>query len=142
MSEVAREPEAPRRDGDVAAEAEVPAEADGPPEKEGLFARYRRLVLEYGVWATVINLTIFGVAILCFHTAIRFGFEVEGAETSAGTWVAAYAAAQVIKPFRLMLVVFLTPLVARWWRRRGDEPESAAPAGEDAADVAAERPPE
>ncbi|MCP3136534.1 hypothetical protein [Pyxidicoccus xibeiensis] len=90
-----------------------PAEAGAKPEKPTLAARIKNLMLEYGPLAAVMNLAIFGLVLVGFYAAIQFGFQPESAGAQAGSWAAAYAASQVVKPVRWAAVFVLTPLVAR-----------------------------
>nr|WP_217917537.1 hypothetical protein [Myxococcus sp. AM010] len=90
-----------------------PAEAASKPAKPSLMARFKNLMLEYGPLALVVNYAIFGLVIVGFYAAIEFGFEPSSTGEKAGSWAAAYAASQVVKPLRLAAVFVLTPLIAR-----------------------------
>nr|WP_194869093.1 hypothetical protein [Myxococcus fulvus] len=99
-----------------------PSVSDTPPPtatpeakagKPSLMARFKTLMLEYGPLALVMNYVIFGLVLVGFYAAIRLGFQPSGAGEQAGTWAAAYAASQVVKPLRLAAVFVLTPLIAR-----------------------------
>lgn len=90
-----------------------PAEATAKPAKPSLMARFKTLLLEYGPLALVMNYVIFGLVIVGFYAAIQLGFQAETTGAKAGSWAAAYAASQVVKPLRLAAVFVLTPLVAR-----------------------------
>ncbi|MCE9668882.1 FAM210 family protein [Myxococcus stipitatus] len=85
------------------------AKAGKPP----LMARFKALLLEYGPLAFVVHYVIFGLVLGGFYVAIKLGFRPESAGEQAGTWAAAYALSQVVKPLRLAGVFVLTPLVAR-----------------------------
>jgi hypothetical protein len=87
--------------------------AQPPVAKPSLMARFKNLLLEYGPLALLMNYVIFGLVIVGFYAAIQLGFQVESTGAKAGSWAAAYAASQVVKPLRLAAVFMLTPLVAR-----------------------------
>ncbi|WP_223744414.1 hypothetical protein [Corallococcus sp. AS-1-12] len=92
----------------------APPETTTPPAaKPPLMARFKALLLEYGPVAFALYWLSFGLSMVGFWTAIRAGFQPEGAGAQAGAWGAAYVATQVIKPLRLGAVFVLTPLVAR-----------------------------
>ncbi|WP_240359232.1 hypothetical protein [Pyxidicoccus trucidator] len=90
-----------------------PAEAAAKPAKPSLMARFKNLMLEYGPLAIAVNYAIFGLVIVGFYAAIQLGFQAESTGEKAGSWAAAYAASQVVKPLRLAAVFVLTPLIAR-----------------------------
>ncbi|MCP3099030.1 FAM210 family protein [Myxococcus sp. K15C18031901] len=99
-----------------------PSVSDTPPpaptstakaEKPSLMARFKNLLLEYGPLAFVVHYAIFGLVLGGFYVAIKLGFRPESTGAQAGTWAAAYALTQVVKPLRLAAVFLLTPLVAR-----------------------------
>ncbi|WP_164001098.1 hypothetical protein [Pyxidicoccus caerfyrddinensis] len=90
-----------------------PTEAAAKPAKPSLMARFKNLLLEYGPLALLMNYVIFGLVIVGFYAAIQLGFQAESTGAKAGSWAAAYAASQVVKPLRLAAVFMLTPLVAR-----------------------------
>jgi hypothetical protein len=90
-----------------------PLGATEKPAKLPLMARFKNLMLEYGPLALVVNYVIFGLVIVGFYAAIQLGFQAESTGEKAGSWAAAYAASQVVKPLRLAAVFMLTPLIAR-----------------------------
>ncbi|MCP3163289.1 hypothetical protein [Myxococcus qinghaiensis] len=99
-----------------------PSVSDTPPPaptqtakaaKPSLMARFKTLMLEYGPLALVTNYVIFGLVLVGFYFAIKLGFQPSSAGEKAGSWAAAYAASQVVKPLRLAAVFVLTPLIAR-----------------------------
>jgi hypothetical protein len=90
-----------------------PAAATVKAGKPTLAERFKTLLLEYGPLAVVMNFVILGVVMVGFYLAIQFGFQPETAGAKAGSWAAAYAASQVVKPLRWVAVFVLTPLVAR-----------------------------
>lgn len=91
--------------------------------KPSLLTRFKTLVVEYGPLAILLNFAIFFLTVGGFFLAFKLGFRAESTEATAGTLAAAYAASQVVKPFRLAAVFALTPLVgrvpivARWIQR-------------------------
>lgn len=90
-----------------------PASATAKVAKPTLAERFKTLLLEYGPLAVVMNFVILGVVMVGFYAAIQLGFQPETAGAKAGSWAAAYAASQVVKPLRWVAVFVLTPLVAR-----------------------------
>ncbi|GHG86214.1 hypothetical protein GCM10012319_42980 [Comamonas sp. KCTC 72670] len=76
-------------------------------------ARFKTLMLEYGPLAVAVNFAILGLVVVGFYAAIQFGFEPSSTGQKAGSWAAAYAASQVVKPLRFAAVFVLTPLIAR-----------------------------
>ncbi|WP_241758800.1 hypothetical protein [Pyxidicoccus parkwayensis] len=90
-----------------------PAEAPAKPAKPTLVARFKNLLLDYGPLALVMNFVILGLFMVGFYAAIQLGFQPESTGEKAGSWMAAYAAAQLAKPVRFAAVFVLTPLVAR-----------------------------
>jgi len=90
-----------------------PLGSTAKPAKLPLMARFKNLILEYGPLALVVNYVIFGLVIVGFYAAIQLGFQAESTGEKAGSWAAAYAASQVVKPLRLAAVFMLTPLIAR-----------------------------
>jgi hypothetical protein len=90
-----------------------PLGSTAKPAKLPLMARFKNLMLEYGPLALVVNYVIFGLVIVGFYAAIQLGFQAESTGEKAGSWAAAYAASQVVKPLRLAAVFMLTPLIAR-----------------------------
>ena len=82
-----------------------------------LLARFKNLIVEYGVIALVVHYVIFAVVIVGFWAAIRAGYETESAAGGAGTWAAAYIAAKVTQPLRIIATLALTPLIAKLYER-------------------------
>ena len=87
--------------------------------------RIQELVAEYGYIALGTWFTIFGLSVLGFSIAIRFGYEPEGGAGSAGIVGSAYLLTQAIKPIRAALTVALTPLVAKVLHRNRNAPPPA-----------------
>lgn len=85
-------------------------------------ARLKELLLMYGWVAAGVWFTIFGVVICSFAAAFSSGFAAEGAAETTGVWGAAYVAAQLTKPLRIVATIFLTPIVARWVGKTRAEP--------------------
>lgn len=81
--------------------------------------KLEKLLADYGPVALVLWFAIFGLTWSGFALAIQRGFEVEGAAGTAGVWGAAYLATQVTKPVRIAATLLLTPVVGRFWKRRG-----------------------
>jgi hypothetical protein len=81
------------------------------------FARFRDLILEYGIIALVVHYVIFAVVIVGFWFAIRSGWQSTSTAASVGTWTAAYIAAKITQPLRIIATLAVTPLVARLYER-------------------------
>ncbi len=79
--------------------------------------RISDLVAEYGTLAIVIHLVMLVLCIVGFAVALKMGVEVKGVAGEGGIWVAAYAGAQIIKPFRFGATLVLTPVAAAWMHR-------------------------
>jgi hypothetical protein len=83
----------------------------------GSFARFRELILEYGIIALVVHYVIFAIVIVGFWFAIRSGWRPTSAAGTAGSWGAAYIAAKITQPLRIIATLAVTPLVARIYER-------------------------
>ena len=97
----------------------------------GSFTRFRELILEYGIIALIVHYAIFAVVIVGFWFAIRAGWRPTSSAGTAGSWGAAYIAAKITQPLRIIATLAITPLVARTYERitgkkRGG-PASSAP---------------
>ncbi|MCX4243767.1 hypothetical protein [Paraliomyxa miuraensis] len=93
----------------------VPApDAAAPPGKSN---KLQQLMMEYGVIAVIVLLSLSALSYLGFFFAFMVGFEVEGAGGTAGASAAALAGWVATKPFRIPLAIALTPVVAAIWRR-------------------------
>jgi hypothetical protein len=104
-------------------DAAVPV--DEPARKASLSERYKALLAEYGGIAMLTYLTIFALVLLSFATAIKLGFNVEGADEQAGTWFSAWLATKVTQPARILATLALTPVVASIYHRlRGIDPRA------------------
>jgi hypothetical protein len=94
-----------------------------------LLARFRDLVLEYGVIALIVHYVIFALVIVGFWAAMRAGWEPTGAAGSVGTWTAAYVATKVTQPLRIVATIAITPFIAKIYERMtGQVPARAASA--------------
>jgi hypothetical protein len=101
----------------------------------GSFARFRELILEYGIIALIVHYVIFAVVIFGFWFAIRAGWKPTSSAGTAGSWGAAYIAAKITQPLRIIATLALTPLVARTYERitgkkRGGPASSSPPKGQ------------
>jgi hypothetical protein len=90
-----------------------------------LSTRLQALMEEYGGVALAVWMVLFISTIAASYAAIKLGFQVETAAGSASTLAAAYAFTLLTKPARAVATLALTPLVARFTRRR---PPAAIPA--------------
>jgi hypothetical protein len=82
-----------------------------------LFARFRDLMLQYGVIALIVHYIIFAIVIVGFWAAIRAGWQPTSAAASVGTWTAAYVATKVTQPLRIVATLAVTPFIARLYER-------------------------
>lgn len=83
----------------------------------GSFARFRELILEYGVIALIVHYVIFAIVIVGFWFAIRAGWQPTSTAATAGSWGAAYIAAKITQPLRILATLAVTPFVARAYER-------------------------
>lgn len=79
--------------------------------------KFRNLMVEYGVIALVIHYVIFAIVITGFWFAIRSGWRASSTSGNVGTWTAAYLAAKITQPLRIVVTVAVTPFVARFYER-------------------------
>ncbi len=79
--------------------------------------KFRNILVEYGVIALVIHYVIFAVVIAGFWFAIRSGWRTTSTSGNVGTWTAAYLAAKITQPLRIVATVAITPFVARIYER-------------------------
>jgi hypothetical protein len=80
--------------------------------------RLKNLLAEYGKLAIYVYLGIFVVVLAGFAVAIQCGIKVESTTGKAGVLGAAWLATKVTQPLRILAALALTPLVARFLRRR------------------------
>jgi hypothetical protein len=80
-------------------------------------ARFRDLILEYGIIALIVHYVIFAIVIVGFWAAIRAGWQTESTAGSVGTWTAAYIAAKITQPLRIVATIALTPVAAKIYER-------------------------
>ena len=83
----------------------------------GSFARFRELILEYGIIALIVHYVIFAVVIVSFWLAIRAGWQPTSTAGTAGSWGAAYIAAKITQPLRIVATLAITPFIARLYER-------------------------
>jgi hypothetical protein len=95
-----------------------------------LIVRFQTLIVEYGIIAIFVHYVIFAVVIVGLWAAIRSGWQPTSMAASMGTWGAAYVAAKITQPFRIVATLALTPIVARLYERvtgrRRQPPETTA----------------
>lgn len=98
------------------------AASDGAPP-----SRLQQLLVEYGVIAVVVLLTLSALSYVGFAVAFMIGFEVEGVGETAGAFGAAAAGWALTKPIRIPVALALTPVVAAIWHKiRGRSPKAEA----------------
>lgn len=83
----------------------------------GSFARFRELILEYGIIALIVHYVIFAIVIVSFWLAIRSGWQPTSTAGTAGSWGAAYLAAKITQPLRIITTLAVTPFIARIYER-------------------------
>jgi hypothetical protein len=89
----------------------------------------KHILVEYGVIAVVVYLTIFFFVLFGFWAAMRFGWEPASATANVGTFAAAYIATKVTQPLRIAATLAVTPFIAKIYERltgRRRENEAAA----------------
>jgi hypothetical protein len=80
--------------------------------------KLQELMAEYGRIAIVVYLSIFAATMAGFSIAIRQGFEVESASSTAGALGAAWVATKLTQPIRIAVTLALTPLIGTAIKRR------------------------
>lgn len=86
--------------------------------------RFSALVAQYGKIAIAVHFIIYFAVIALFFVALTLGFDVPGAENSTSLWLrlgAAYAAAKILQPIRIVATLSLTPIVARFLPQKNHE---------------------
>jgi len=91
------------------------------PLRKRLAVLYRM----YGRIALVIFAVIWLLTIAGFGAAIYLGFKASSATGVLGTIGAAWLAAKMTMPLRILATIAITPPIARWWRRRHPLPPTA-----------------
>lgn len=82
-----------------------------------LLVRFRHLVVEYGAIAIMVHYVIFAIVIVSFWAAIRLGWRPADTLANVGAWTAAYVAAKITQPARIVVTIAVTPFVARVYER-------------------------
>lgn len=104
--------------GEAAVEPEVQAPAEPvAPSNAKPSGRVQQLLVEYGVIGIIVLLSISALTYVGILVAILVGFEVDGADETAGAFAAAGVAWLATKPIRIPLAIVLTPVVAQIWHR-------------------------
>lgn len=80
-------------------------------------ARLEALVEEYGTIAIVTWFSVFLLTVGGFWMAIEHGYSAAGAAAGTGKLVIAYGLTRATFPVRVAVVLVLTPLIARAWRK-------------------------
>ena len=83
----------------------------------GVLKTLKRLLVEYGIVALLVYITIFLLVWLSFWAAIRLGWEPTTVVENAGIWFVAYLATKVTLPLRMIATLALTPLIAELYER-------------------------
>ncbi|MEM9454740.1 MAG: hypothetical protein AAGF11_11210 [Myxococcota bacterium] len=87
-------------------------------------SRLQQLIVEYGVIAVIVLLTLSALSYVGFAVAFMIGFGVEGVGETAGAFGAAAAGWALTKPIRIPVALALTPVVAAVWHKiRGRSPQ-------------------
>ena len=79
--------------------------------------RFKALLAEWGPLFFIVWFGIFGLVLVGFALAIKFGFRVESSAGTWGTWGAAWVATQVVKPVRIAATIVITPALGALLRR-------------------------
>ncbi len=82
-----------------------------------LLTRFRHLLLEYGAIALVVHYVIFAIVIVSFWAGIRLGWTPSDTLANVGAWTAAYIAAKITQPARIVVTIAITPFVAQVYER-------------------------
>lgn len=88
--------------------------------------RIRGLLAEWGPLFAIVWFGIFGIVLVGFALAIKFGFRPESAAGEWGTWGAAWVATQLTKPLRLAATVVITPALGALLKRFKRTPAAEA----------------
>jgi hypothetical protein len=99
-------------------------------DKPSTSDRFKALIAEWGMLFFFVWFGIFGIVLVGFAVAIKFGFRVESTAGAWGTWGAAWVATQLTKPLRLGATLVITPalgaLLKRLRRRKAASPGPVA----------------
>jgi hypothetical protein len=98
-----------------------------PKPKRSYRERFNALLAEWGSLVLWVYFGIFGVVLVSFALAIKFGFGVEGTAGNVGTWGAAWVATKLTQPLRIAATLILTPALAALIRRIRKRPALEAP---------------
>ncbi len=96
-----------------------------------LLARFQTLVVEYGIIAIIVHYVIFAIVIVGFWAAIRSGWQSTSTAGSMSTWGAAYVAAKITQPLRIIATIAITPFIAKLYEKltgRGGGPQTPSDA--------------
>jgi hypothetical protein len=91
----------------------TPAAGDKPSTSE----RLKALVAEWGMLFFCVWFGLFGIVLVGFALAIKFGFRVESTAGTWGTWGAAWVATQLTKPLRFAATLLITPALGALLKR-------------------------
>ena len=80
-------------------------------------ARFDEIKQEYGKIAIATYLVLWAAVLIAYAVAIKMGVEMESASSKGGILVGAWVAAKVSQPFRILLTIVLTPVIASILRR-------------------------
>jgi hypothetical protein len=99
-------------------------------DKPSATDRFKGLIAEWGPLFFFVWFGLFGIVLVGFALAIKFGLRVESSAGTWGTWGAAWVATQLTKPLRLGATIVITPalgaLLKRLRRQRPVESASDA----------------
>jgi hypothetical protein len=109
------------------------------PPKRSYRERFNHLLAEWGALVLWVYFGIFAIVLVGFALAIKFGFGVESAAGTAGTWGAAWVATKLTQPLRIAATLILTPAFAALLRRvRKQGPPGGTPSALDPVATSAE----
>ena len=91
--------------------------------------KIKKLIEEYGRLALILHIILFLLVFMIMFCVVEFGFrdlilaqlhDVFGEEyAQAGTWVVVYAATKITQPIRIVLMIFLLPILKQKMFKEG-----------------------
>lgn len=93
-------------------------------------SKIKKLISEYGQLALILHIALFVITFAMMFCVVEFGFretimmklqEYFGEEyAQAGTWLVVYAATKITQPLRIVLMIFLLPILKQRWNQSAD----------------------
>jgi hypothetical protein len=91
----------------------TPSAGDKPSTSD----RLKALIAEWGMLFFFVWFGLFGIVLVGFALAIKFGLRVESTAGTWGTWGAAWVATQLTKPLRFGATLVITPALGALLKR-------------------------